>query len=40
MAKKMLAETSNCQHLQTEVSKGRNYLSKLMGEYEVQKEGD
>lgn len=40
MAKKMLSETSSSQYLQTEVSKGRNYLSKLQGEYEMQKEED
>ena len=40
MAKKMLAEIPNNQQLQTEIGKGRNYLSKIVGEYEAQKEED
>lgn len=40
MTKKMLLEIHTNQQLQTEISKGRNYLSKLVGEYESQRGED
>lgn len=39
MARKMLAEDKG-NSLNTEIGKGRNYLSKIMGEYESRKEED
>lgn len=37
MIKKMLSEIPTNQQLQTEISKGKNYLSKLVEEYESQR---
>jgi hypothetical protein len=40
MAKKILLESYCNQNMQTELSKSKNYLSKLVGEYEAQRESD
>ncbi len=38
MTRKILADERNTANLQTEIGKGRNYLSKIIGEYEAHKE--
>lgn len=40
MTRKILADERNSANLQSEIGKGRNYLSKIIGEYEAQREED
>lgn len=40
MTRKMLADEKNRQFLQTEIGKGRNYLSKLVGDHAIKMSED